>query len=83
MSTISERLREEDRERLFRMSPLERLAEALALGDAAIEAYAVAHGVDREEARRRIERAGHAGRRPSGVMSSTREVQETSGTFER
>ena len=68
MSTVSERLREEDRERLLRMTPLERLTEALALGDAAIEAYAVAHGTDREEARRRFERAAHAGRRPSAVM---------------
>jgi hypothetical protein len=68
MRTITERLMEESRERLRRMTPEERLAEALALGDAAIEDYAAAHGVDREEARRRIERAGRVGRRRSDVM---------------
>jgi len=50
------------------MTADERLAEALALGDEAIAAYASAHGVDHDEARRRLERAGQAGRRPSGVM---------------
>jgi hypothetical protein len=70
MVTICERLRHEDRERLMRMTPEERLAEAFALGDAAIEAYAAAHGVDREEARRRLELAGQSGRRPSRVMTS-------------
>lgn len=70
MVTISERLRQEDRDRLRRMTPEERLAEALALGDEAIDAYAAANGVDREEARRRLEQAGQAGRRPSRVMRS-------------
>lgn len=70
MGAISERLREEDRERLRGMTPEERLVEALALGEAAIEAHATAFGVDREEARRRIERAGQAGRRPSRVMTT-------------
>ena len=68
MVTISERLRQEDRDRLRRMTPEERLTESLALGDEAIDAYAAAHGVDREEARRRLEQAGQAGRRPSRVM---------------
>jgi hypothetical protein len=40
------------------------------LGDEAIDAYAAANGVDREEARRRLEQAGQAGRRPSRVMRS-------------
>jgi len=68
MPTVAEILRVEDRDRLRRMTPGERLAEALALGDEAIAAYASAHGVDRDEARRRLERAGQAGRRPSGIM---------------
>jgi hypothetical protein len=67
-SFIAERLREEDRERLRRMTAAERLAEAFALGDAAIDLYAAAHGLDRDEARRRLERAGQAGRRASRVM---------------
>jgi len=68
MGTVAERLREEDRDRLDRMTPAERVAEALALGQAAITAYAAAHGLGREEARRRLELAGQAGRRPSRVM---------------
>jgi hypothetical protein len=68
MSTVAERMREEGQERLGRMSAAERVAEALALGQAAITAYAAAHGLDREEAQRQLERAGQAGRRPSRVM---------------
>ena len=47
------------------MSDGERVAEALALGEQAISAYAAAHGLDRGEARRRLERAAQAGRRRS------------------
>lgn len=68
MSTVGETLREDSRERLRRMTPADRLAEALRLGQAAIAAYAAAHGFDRDEARRRLERAGQSGRRHSGVM---------------
>lgn len=50
------------------MTPAERVAEALALGRAAIEIYASANGVSLEEARRRLELAGQAGRRRSRVM---------------
>lgn len=68
MTTVAERLREESRERLRRMTPAERLAEALAIGERAIDAYAEAHGIDRVAARRRLESSGQAGRRPSRVM---------------
>jgi hypothetical protein len=68
MSTVAETLREDSRERMRRMTPAERLAEALRLGRAAIEAYAAAHRLDRQEARRRLERGSQAGRRPSRVM---------------
>ncbi len=50
------------------MTPAERLAEALALGSAAVLAHAQAHQVDADTARRRLERAGQAGRRTSKVM---------------
>jgi len=50
------------------MTAAERLAEALALGRRAVAVYAAAHGLDHEEARRRLERAGQAGRRRSRVM---------------
>ena len=42
MGGEAEALAAEARERLRRMTPTERLAEALALGEAAIEAYAAA-----------------------------------------
>jgi endonuclease V-like protein UPF0215 family len=68
MSGVADTLTGEARERLRRMTPTERLAEALALGEAAIEAYAAARGLERDEARRVLERASQAGRRPSRVM---------------
>lgn len=68
MRGISERLREEDRARLRRMTPAQRVAEAFSLGEAAIDAHAAAHGIGREEARRRLERSAQAGRRSSNVL---------------
>jgi hypothetical protein len=69
MSAVAERVREQQRERLRAMTAEERVAEALALGQRAIETYASAHGVSREEARRRLERASQKGRRSSRVMA--------------
>jgi hypothetical protein len=68
MSDVAKQLHTEELERLARMTPAERVHEALRLGQAAITAYAAAHGVDRDEARRRLERASQAGRRHSRVM---------------
>jgi hypothetical protein len=68
MATVAQRLRRESVERAGKMSPAERLSEALALGQAAVQAYAHAHKVSVDEARRRLERAGQAGRRASQVM---------------
>ena len=68
MPTVAQRLRRDDIERLRRMTPVQRVAEALALGREAAETYAHAHGIDLAEARLRLERAGQAGRRPSRVM---------------
>jgi hypothetical protein len=68
MGTVSDSLREDSRARLRRMTPAERLAEALLLGERAITAYAAAHGLDRASARRDLERAAQSGRRPSRVM---------------
>jgi hypothetical protein len=68
VSTIARTLEEDSRDRLRRMTPADRLAEALALGRSAVTAYATAHGIDHAEAQRRLEQAGQAGRRPSRVM---------------
>ena len=58
MSTVAERLREESRKRLQRMTPPERLEEALSLGEDAIEAYSAANDVDLTEAMPRTLRPG-------------------------
>lgn len=68
MSDVARELQEDSRRRLMAMTAAERLTEALAMGRRAIAVYAAAHGLDREEARRRLERAGQAGRRRSRVM---------------
>jgi hypothetical protein len=68
MSEVATLLRREQHERLARMTPEERLQEALALGQRDIAAYAAAHGVEPQEARRQLERAAQAGRRFSRVM---------------
>ena len=70
MSTVAETLREDSRERQRSMTPAERLAEALRLGRAAITVYAAAHGLERDEAFRRLERGSQAGRRRSAVMDA-------------
>ena len=51
------------------MTAAERLAEALMLGQRAIAAYAAAHALEPFAARRELERAAQAGRRPSRVMN--------------
>jgi hypothetical protein len=68
MATVAERLRRESVARAGKMSPAERLSEALALGQAAVRTYAHARDVSVDEARRRLERAGQSGRRASRVM---------------
>ncbi len=65
---MAERARREAIARLRGMTPAERVAEALALGQEAIVIHAAAHAIDPQEARRRLERAGQAGRRRSRVM---------------
>jgi hypothetical protein len=68
MTTVAEEMRRENTARLRGMTPTERLAEAFALGEAAVALHAAAHDIDLEEARRRLERAAQSGRRPSRVM---------------
>ena len=68
MTTVADEMRRENAARLRGMTPAERVAEAFALGDAAVVFHAAAHNVDLEEARRRFERAAQSGRRPSRVM---------------
>jgi hypothetical protein len=68
VSAVARQLRDEEHERQRRMTGEERLTEALSLGAAAIAQYAAAHGIELDEARRRLEHNAQAGRRMSHVM---------------
>lgn len=68
MSRVAETLRAESRARVRGMTAAERLAEALRLGERAVTAYAAAHALPRDAARRALELASQAGRRHSRVM---------------
>jgi hypothetical protein len=68
MSKVATLLRQQEYDRLARLTADQRLQEALELGQRDIAAYAAYHGVDPQEARRQLERAAQAGRRFSRVM---------------
>jgi hypothetical protein len=68
MLRVAERMRREALSRLRGMTPAARLLEALSLGREMIAVHAAAHGIEPEQARRRLERAAQAGRRRSRVM---------------
>ncbi len=67
---MADTLRKADREAVARLSGEERIALALALGDADVEALMHARGIDRGAAMRLIRLQRQAGRRPSGCMSA-------------
>ena len=67
-SRLAEELRDEQQERVLRMTPDERLREALALGERAIADYVENHGGTRSDAIRALRRAGQAGRRYSKCL---------------
>ena len=64
MRSVADELRVEDRERVLAMTPAERVALALALGDRDLEIFRAAQqpGLSREEAARILDRQRHAGR---------------------
>jgi hypothetical protein len=66
---VADRLVARERERIEQMSVEERMHEALALGERAIELLMQELGIDRREARRVFERERQRGRRPSVAMS--------------
>jgi hypothetical protein len=67
-SRIAQELRAEQTRRALSMSPEERVAAALALGEGAVRDYMANFGVDRAAAVRALRRAGRAGRRPSRCL---------------
>jgi hypothetical protein len=72
MRSVADRLRLEDREAVLRLSPAERVALALSLGERDLDAFGASHRppLPREEARRILERRRQAGRRPSACMTA-------------
>ena len=64
-SRLAEQLRKEQRERVARMTPAERMALTEKLGEQGLAEYMSANGVDRATAIRALKRSRRAGRRPS------------------
>jgi hypothetical protein len=69
MSSVADRLRHDDAEAMARLTASERLALALALGEADVDAYCRSHGVERQSAIRVFERQRQRGRIASRCMS--------------
>lgn len=67
-SRLADERRKELAQEALAMTPGERVAAALALGERAVLDYMENFGVDRAEAMRVLRRAGRAGRRYSKVM---------------
>ena len=62
MRSVADTLREASRRRVARLTPIERVRLALALGDADVALMCVAQRISEDEARRRIARSRQAGR---------------------
>lgn len=69
LSNAAAALRTDQRRADSALSPLERLALAQQLGREAVAAFARAHGVTADEARREFARRRQRGRRPSGCAA--------------
>jgi hypothetical protein len=70
MRSVADDLRRADREAAARLSPGQRIALALALGDADLDALQHARGIDRADAIRVFERQRQVGRTPSACMTA-------------
>lgn len=70
-SKVAEQLRQEQIEAIRQMTPSERVALALELGERDLEAYMAVQKSDRETAVRAIQREHQNGRRPSRCMTET------------
>jgi len=70
MSSVADRLREEQHEEVRRMAISERLALALRLGDDDLELFSRAKNLDREKAAALLRRGHRNGRRPSGCLDA-------------
>ena len=64
-SKLAEQLKQEQRDRFASMTPAERMALTVRLGEEGLAEYMSANGVDRAEAIKAIKRSRRHGRRPS------------------
>lgn len=69
MRSVADDLRQRDRDAVLKLSPGERIALALRLGERDLELFCRAQGLDRETAVRVLRRRRQAGRRPSRCMT--------------
>jgi hypothetical protein len=67
--SVADELRQRDREEVRKLSPEERIALALELGERDLEIFCRFQGLDRKEALRLLERRRQAGRRYSRCMT--------------
>ena len=69
MRSVADELREKDREAVMTLTPEERIALSLRLGERDLEIFCRAQGLDRREAIRVLQRRRQAGRRYSRCMT--------------
>jgi len=67
--SVADDLRRRDREAVFELSPRERIALALQLGERDLELFCRTQGLERAAAVRILRRRRQAGRRPSRCMT--------------
>ena len=70
MKSVADELRQKTRAAVSQLSFDERLALAFELGDADLEIFCAAQGLDRRTAIRLLERRRQASRRPSACMTA-------------
>ena len=68
--SVADQFAPAERARVAGLTPSERVALALELGERDLASYAHAHGIDRAAARRALERGRQAGRRRSACMEA-------------
>ena len=64
-SAVAHAVSQEQRDRLAAMTPAERVALAVRLGEEGLASYMATHGVDRPSAIARVRATRRVGRRPS------------------
>jgi len=72
MHSVADDLRQEQRERIARMTPAERFALSERLGEEGLAEFMSANGLDRADALKAIRRSRRIGRKPSRCFDEGR-----------